>query len=193
MLKTLKRIYNAISYVVIAAVIILVILLWGVKLFGYSPYTVLSGSMEPKYHVGSVIYVTDVTPGELKVGDPLTFTLGGNVITHEIIEIKGGGSAFVTQGLTNNISDGEIPASNIIGRPVFSIPYLGYVSSYLQNQGGMISVMCILVIFFLISFVFDFIPDKTKDAQASKQENILSDTPSDPDGSTEDNINNKKL
>lgn len=32
------------------------------RLFGYAPYAVLSGSMEPEYPVGSLIYVTATDP-----------------------------------------------------------------------------------------------------------------------------------
>ena len=60
MIKVIKKIYDAIISLLVAAVVILVMLLVGVRLFGIKPFTVLSGSMEPRYHVGSVIYVEEV-------------------------------------------------------------------------------------------------------------------------------------
>ena len=52
-----KKIWNVVSTVLVAAVVLLAVLLVGVRLFGLQVYTVLSGSMEPAYPVGSLIYV----------------------------------------------------------------------------------------------------------------------------------------
>ncbi len=166
MLKVLKKIHNIITTVLLVVAVFLAIALVLVKLVGVEPYVVLSGSMEPKYHVGSVIYVVKVDPSELEVGDPLTFRKGGVVVTHEIVQIIPGSDPsklkFVTQGLANDITDGSIPASSIIGKPVFSIPYLGYVSEFLRQPAGIVSCVLILVLFLGVSAVFDRIPDKKK-------------------------------
>ena len=159
-------------------------LLVGTRLFGLTPYTVLSGSMEPKYHVGSLIYVIDVDPAELQVGDPLTFTHSGNTVTHEIVEIIDAESPrdrlFVTQGLTNNITDGQIPVSDIIGKPVFTIPLLGYVAVFVQNPIGIISIACVIVILLILSFFIDAI--------APNEPSVLSDPSDDPAKGSDDNI-----
>lgn len=67
--KTFKIISKILSFLAVFTVVILAVLLVGTKLIGLTPYTVLSGSMEPEYHVGSVIYVTKVEPEELKERD----------------------------------------------------------------------------------------------------------------------------
>ena len=43
------------------------------RLLGYTPFAVLSGSMEPAYPVGSLIYVQPVEASSLRVGDAVTF------------------------------------------------------------------------------------------------------------------------
>lgn len=196
MLKKAKKIYNIFTVILIIAVFVLAVLLVGTRLFGLTPYTVLSGSMEPKYHVGSLIYVVDVDPAELQVGDPLTFTHSGNTVTHEIVEIIDAESPrdrlFVTQGLTNNIPDGQIPVSDIIGKPVFTIPYLGYVAVYIQNPVGVIGTACALVIILMLSFLFEILPDKAKDATASDQPSVLSESSDDPAKDSDDNIETQK-
>ncbi len=196
MIKVIKKIYDAIISLLVAAVVILVILLVGVRLFGIKPFTVLSGSMEPRYHVGSVIYVEEVDPRELSVGDALTFTVNGTVITHEIINIVDAPNPndmlFETQGLTNNMSDGSIPVSSIIGRPVFSIPYLGYVAEYVQKPTGLIGVASVIVILLLISFILDILAGGKKDVAASDDQSSISDSHSDPDESEDEDIKNNK-
>ena len=52
---------------------LLAVLLIGVRLLGVQAYSGLSGSMEPKDPVGSLIYVKAVDPYELKSGDVITF------------------------------------------------------------------------------------------------------------------------
>ena len=67
--KAVRIIIKVLSTAVVAIVVVLAVLLAGVRLVGLTPYTVLSGSMEPTYHVGSVIYVRGVDPTTLKEGD----------------------------------------------------------------------------------------------------------------------------
>ena len=49
--KALKILSKTLSTAFVAAVVLLAVLLAGVRLVGLTPYTVLSGSMEPTYHV----------------------------------------------------------------------------------------------------------------------------------------------
>ena len=60
MSTTIKRIWNWVSSVLVGIVVLLAIALVGVRVVGLQPYVVLSGSMEPTYHVGSLIYVKSV-------------------------------------------------------------------------------------------------------------------------------------
>ena len=51
-----KGIRDVISTFAVALVVLLALALVGVRLLGFQVYTILSGSMEPTYHVGSIIY-----------------------------------------------------------------------------------------------------------------------------------------
>ena len=141
--KYLRHAWNVISNILLVLVLIAAILLVGVQLFGIKPYTVLSGSMEPTYHVGSIIYVQKVDPLTLEVGDPVTFMFNDRtVVTHRIIEIipdKNDPSVvyFRTKGDNNDTPDTDpVRSSNVIGKPIFTIPYIGYVANYIQNPPG---------------------------------------------------------
>ena len=54
---TVKKLLQIISTILVALVVLLAVALVGVRLAGIRTFTVLSGSMEPTYHVGSLIYV----------------------------------------------------------------------------------------------------------------------------------------
>ena len=162
MKSKLKKILHAITTIIVVIVVILAMMLVGVRLFGLQVYSVLSGSMEPEYPVGSLIYVKAVDYKDLKVGDPITFLLDENtVVTHRIIEVLIDEEdpniiRFFTQGDANGIPDAKsVHYKNIIGTPVFTIPYMGYVSNYIQNPPGMyVAISAGAVLLMLV-----FLPD----------------------------------
>lgn len=169
MCKTMKRIWNFITGVLVGIVVFLSIALVGVRLAGLKPYVVLSGSMEPSYPVGSLIYVKSVDYKELKVGDPITYMLSQDVVvTHRIIEVLADEEdpdtlRYFTQGDANAVADGtSVHYKNIIGKPVFSIPYLGYVSNYIQNPPGKYAAICGGAILILLVFLPDIFSEESK-------------------------------
>lgn len=86
--QKIKKIWNRITSVIVVAVVVLALLLVGVRLIGLQVFTVLSGSMEPDYPVGSLIYVKKVDASELEVGDVITFMLDEDTVaTHRIVKV----------------------------------------------------------------------------------------------------------
>ena len=177
MSTTIKKIWNWISGVLVGIVVLLAIALVGVRLIGLEPYVVLSGSMEPTYHVGSLIYVKSVDYKELKVGDPITYMISQDtVVTHRIIEVlvdeeDPNTIRYFTQGDANEQPDGtSVHYKNIIGKPVFSIPYLGYVSNYIQNSPGKYVAISGGAILILLVFLPDIFTDEDKKKKSDPQQ-----------------------
>lgn len=139
----LRKVWNAVSSVLVALVVLLAVLLVGVRLVGFQVFTVLSGSMEPTYHTGALIYVKKVDPYTIQVGQPITFLLTEDTVaTHRVVEIVKDETdpnviRFRTKGDANEVEDGSlVHYKNVIGVPVFSIPYLGYVADFIQHSPG---------------------------------------------------------
>lgn len=169
MRNAVKRIWNWVSGILVGIVVLLAIALVGVRLVGLKPFVVLSGSMEPVYHVGSLIYVKSVDYKQLQVGDPITYMISEDtVVTHQIIEVLVDEEdpdtiRYFTQGVANDVPDGtSVHYKNIIGKPVFSIPYLGYVSNYIQNPPGMYVAIAVGAILILLVFLPDIFADDKK-------------------------------
>jgi len=60
------------------------------------------------------------------------------------IDAGSGGLAFHTQGDANNTEDTwVVPADTIVGRGSFSIPYLGYVSSFVRSKTGFVTLVIV--------------------------------------------------
>ncbi len=93
-MNRIKKILDIASSVLLGLFILLVLLLVGVRILGVEPHIVLSGSMEPEIHTGSLVYVDLVSPEEacdLKVGETVTFVAdkNGTKVTHKIYEVVG--------------------------------------------------------------------------------------------------------
>lgn len=155
--------------------VLLAILFVGVRVIGLDVYTVLSGSMEPNLPVGSLIYVKDVDSADLEAGDVITYMASEKVVvTHRIVEVVPDENdpsvlRFRTKGDANNTEDeGLVHSNNILGSPVFHIPLLGYVSSYIQNPPGMYVAIGVGAVIILLTFVPDFFPSKKEEEEEEK-------------------------
>lgn len=141
--KTAKKIWDIATTALVVLVVILATLLVGARFIGLTPFTVLSGSMEPTYHVGSLIYVKKVDPYTLEAGDVITYSISEEMVaTHRIVEVIPDEEdpeviRFKTKGDANEAEDGSLVYyENVQGTPIFTIPYLGYIANYIQNPPG---------------------------------------------------------
>lgn len=128
MSATIKKAWNVINWVLVAAVALLALLMGGVRLVGLSPYVVLSGSMEPAYQTGSLIYVKKVDPFTLQAGDVITFMMNEDTVaTHRIVGVVPDEEdstviRFRTKGDANEFEDGTlVHYKNVIGMTALCI------------------------------------------------------------------------
>ena len=133
-----------IIYWVVIGFIILVALLLIISTFpitgNYKVMTVISGSMEPTIKIGSVVVVKPES--DYKVGDIITFGPASKTkapTTHRIFDIKvvDGNPVYITKGDANNGPDAkEIQKKDIIGKVLFSVPYVGYAVDFAKKPIG---------------------------------------------------------
>ncbi len=173
---TAKKVWNIITTIVVALAVTFALLLVGARLFGLQVYSVLSGSMEPTYHTGALLYVQKADPFAISSGRAITFMLDENTIaTHRVVEVVPDGDdasvvRFRTKGDANDVEDGGlVHYKNVIGTPVFSIPYLGYVASYIQNPPGMYVAIAAGAILLLLVFVPDVLDGGEKSRKKKRR------------------------
>lgn len=171
MSKSITRIWSSVSTVLVVIVVVFALFLMGSRIIGFRVFNVISGSMEPNYSVGDLIYVKEVDVTEIKVKDPITFVMNENLVvaTHRVerIEEKEGELYFYTKGDANKDPDqSPVHYKNVIGVPVFAIPYLGYVSDYIQNPPGMYVAIALGVLLIILVFLPDFMGKKKKEPEA---------------------------
>ncbi len=174
--RSIKKAWNVVSSILVALVVILALLLVGARLVGLQVFTVLSGSMEPTYHTGSLIYVKKVDPYTIKEGQPITFMLDENTVaTHRVVGIvpdeeDASVIRFRTKGDANDAEDGGlVHYKNVIGTPVFTIPYLGYVADYIQHPPGMYVALSGAAVLLLLVCLPDVFADDKGTSPASGQ------------------------
>lgn len=124
------------------------------EIIGYRTYTVLSGSMEPKFYPGDIVITKHKNKTDIKLNDIVTYKDSeGVVITHRIIKETPEG--YITKGDNNNVEDAEIlTKDNIIGEVKFSIPKIGYIMNFLSKP-MVVAVEMIL----LAGFIFFYYKD----------------------------------
>lgn len=168
-MKQLKKAWDVISAVLVSCVVIFAILLAGARIMGLQVFNVVSGSMEPNYSVGDLIYVKSVDPDAVQVNDVITFVLNKDLVvaTHRVVAIDAQNRHFTTKGDMNDTPDAApVHFNNLIGTPVFRIPLLGYVSDFIQHPPG--TYIAIGGIALLAAAVF--LPDLLKKKESKKEE-----------------------
>jgi signal peptidase len=123
---------------------------------GVRSFIVKSGSMEPAISTGSIVVTQSIHPSYLKQGDVITFirpTEERDFITHRVLGIatRNDYISITTKGDKNNVADSwQVGGGNVIGKVYFSIPWLGYVLSFVQSKLGILLFILIPAIYILV-------------------------------------------
>lgn len=130
--------YIVIAFIVLIAVLLIVSIL---PITGnYKIMVVQSGSMEPAIKMGSVVVVKPAD--DYKIGEVITFgpiSKTKSPTTHRIYDIKvvNGQPVYITRGDANNEPDArEITKRDVLGKVLFSIPYIGYAVDFAKKPFG---------------------------------------------------------
>ena len=144
-----NKIWNVITYIIYAFVIIFAILAITSKIsfFGIKLLVVKSGSMEPTIKTGSM--VIDKQEKSYQVGNIVTYqdaVKPSETITHRIVaeETQNNTKLFTTQGDANQSPDStKVTEGRVVGKVIFSIPYFGYVAAFARTVPGLIILIVV--------------------------------------------------
>ncbi len=101
---------------------------------------VLSGSMHPGMRVGDMVVVNSADADGVELGDVICFLDPGGdpniMITHRVMSMEEGDErVFQTKGDANEEQDNYlVPASKLVGKMVFVIPFAGYLPAASKNS-----------------------------------------------------------
>lgn len=130
-------------------------------------FVVLTGSMQPALPVGSVVFSTPSLSYE--VGDIITFkNQAGQTVTHRLVakSVSIPANIYKTAGDANSVPDGElITGSQILGKVVYTLPYLGHLASFLRTPVGFISLLVIPALAFIVWQIITIIKEVAESTQ----------------------------
>ncbi|HNY35674.1 MAG TPA: signal peptidase I [Candidatus Pacearchaeota archaeon] len=171
-MKIFEYLYNTILGIIIIVAILLILSTF--SLVGdFKVLSVLSGSMEPAIHTGSIVVIKPFS--DYKIGDIITFgKTGKNQIptTHRIkeMQVNSGVPYYITKGDANDSADQALVSkSTVEGKVLFSVPFLGYVVDFIKKPIGFILIIIVPV--FLI--IGDQLMQIRKEIKKKKQEITL--------------------
>lgn len=167
-MKLVKKLFDVLSGLVYVCILCF-LLIAAPLILGHRPVIVLSGSMEPTYKVGSIIYYKDTPFENIEVGDPITFH-GENsevLITHRVVEKLEDTMEFGTEGDANGSRDpGNVPYENVVGKATqFCIPYAGYFVNFGKQPAAIAAMAAIL----LLGMLADHLCKEEKKEQEAEQ------------------------
>lgn len=110
--------------------------------FGYGGAVVLSGSMEPAIAVDELIIVE--AADDYAVGDIVVYQTGSMLVVHRIVAIDG--ETVTARGDANNTNDEPVEFSQIKGKVIAHIPYVGKAVRLLKTPPAMILMIIAAVL-----------------------------------------------
>ncbi|MCR3921329.1 MAG: signal peptidase I [Firmicutes bacterium] len=152
------KFFQVVSNIIFAILLLLmatIIFAWGQSritgkppnIAGYQMYVVLGGSMSPTFEMGSIAFLETVDASHIATGDIITFSSPADVdklTTHRVMTIHQEDSHlfFTTRGDANDVNDlNPVLAQNVVGRVVFSLPYLGYILHWGRSKVGLVALI----------------------------------------------------
>lgn len=135
-LRSLRRAGTTAAALLGAVAVVAALSLAGLRIAGFQPEVVYTGSMRPTFPIGSLVFARSVPSASVRVGDVISFVdpqEPSKVVTHRVVQrlARPGGFAFRTKGDFNSARDPwnlALPAR--AGRIAFHVPVAGYVLWY---------------------------------------------------------------
>jgi len=114
--------------------------------FGIRPYVVVTGSMEPSVHLGSVCFIDMAYPyNDVKAGDIIAYQKGELLVTHRVERALPNG--LVTKGDAAPETDNAVVTQNNFGgKVIFIIPFVGYISILMKTNPSLCAAVILIVI-----------------------------------------------
>ena len=174
-LKTLTTIVKTCFAIVIVAFIMAVCIQRfsnnKLSFMNYRIFTVVTGSMVPKYAVGDVLISKETDPYKIKKGDTISYlgnsgSFNGKIVTHEVINIekdKDNNLLFHTKGLANLIEDPIVTSNQIYGVVIHKVLILSWIYKMVSTKVGMLFLIIIPLIFIISSEIISSLIDKEEE------------------------------
>ncbi|UCG35955.1 MAG: signal peptidase I [Candidatus Bathyarchaeota archaeon] len=175
------------SLILLAIVLAAIVGVWfGLRAYLRTEYPMLavaSGSMVPTLNKGDLIVVQggmtidDIVAEPYPTGDIIVFHKPydpEDLIVHRAVDKQdeGENTYLVTKGDDNNGNDPwRIHDDDLVGKVVWSIPYLGHIPLFVHTPIGITVIAVLIVVLVFVEFVIPLSKEKEKEeTQVPKEE-----------------------
>ncbi|MBO0450992.1 signal peptidase I [Enterococcus sp. MJM16] len=100
------------------------------KLLDVTPYVISDSKMAPEYNKGGLVFVKDVRE-PIHVGDTITYyeNQGKAIKTRRVLAVDHNIDGYFVKGDNSDKAEmGLVHERNLIGRPHFYLPYIGFLA-----------------------------------------------------------------
>lgn len=125
-----------------------------ISFFGYKQYIVMTGSMEPSYNIGDLIFEKEIAKEDIKLNDVITYSLenGQDTVTHRVVDIieENGETYYQFKGDNNNSPDPDLVTyKQIQGKVIYKINKLGSLIAEFVSGTGVILILIIFILSYM--------------------------------------------
>ena len=128
-----------------------------IAIFNFRLFTVITGSMEPRYKVGDVLVAVETKPEDIKVGDAISYlgsltSFKDKVITHEVVKIekdKQGKYYFHAKGLANAIEDPIVGEDQLYGVVKYRVVTLSFIYKIVGTPLGFFIFVVVPILYII--------------------------------------------
>lgn len=137
------------------------------SILSFRMFTVVSGSMEPKYNIGDVLIAKEIKPEKIKVGDTISYLGNVNsfkdkVVTHQVVGIDNidGNYYFHTKGLANLVEDPIVSSSQLYGKVIYKSVLISLIYKIVSTNIGFYLFIIIPILYIIASEIICTLLDK---------------------------------
>ena len=182
-----KKIFKIIKKILTVLVVIFVLLFLlvvclqkfsdnKISFLNFRLFTVVSGSMVPRYNIGDVLVAKEVDPSKIKIGDDISYlgetgTFKGKIVTHEVVDIEQdeeGNYVFHTKGLANIVEDPIVYEHQLYGVIIHKMIILSFIYKIVATPIGLFALVIIPVLYIIGSEMLSFMLAKEEERRSKK-------------------------
>ncbi len=163
----MKKAAEYIGYTILVLLMAAAVFTYLAPHIGWRVDAVVSGSMEPRLKVGSLVVVRPVEPETVAVGDIISFRLpelDETMVTHRVTGIKHNSPLyFETKGDANENPDPfTVPVRDLAGKVCLHVPFLGYFTEFLKTTYGFTLAVVVPGLVFITLYVINICQEITR-------------------------------
>ena len=169
--KVLKVVFETLIFIVLVGFVISVFLQRfsnnKLSIFNYRMFTVISGSMEPKYKIGDVLIAKEIDPKTIKTGDIISYlgntgSFKDKVVTHQVtkVETLGDKLYFRTKGLANLVEDPPVSEDQVYGKVIYKSIIISLVYKIVSTNIGFYLFIIVPILFIISSEIIETMLNK---------------------------------